>query len=82
MLKKEPPQLPLAYTKAFRELFYRCPITIERSFSNERESSRDRVRCSAPGGKIRRRFRPATKTWTKARILRRRCGAVKSAIFK
>ena len=70
MLAEQAPQLPLADAEASGE---RVDIGIvERTVLDQAQAARHRIRRAAPSAEIRRRFRPAAQTRTKARFLRGR----------
>jgi hypothetical protein len=82
MLKEQPSQLTFTHAEACGKLVYAGAVAVKAPFPDERQGSGHGIRCPSPGGEFRRGFRPATKTGTKARVLRGRRRTVKKAIHK
>src|SRR5580765_4024772 len=68
VLAKKAAELPLAYAKAISQVVDARPVQCAEF--NQRQSPRHGVGCPAPRAEIGRRFRPASQTWPKARLLR------------
>ena len=82
VLQKQPPQLPLTQPQPLRQLLDAFAATIQRTFRNQRQPARNRIRRPPPRRHLRRRLRPASQAGPIARVLRRRRRAEKSAILK
>jgi hypothetical protein len=61
--------LTFTQAQAFSQLFNPIPLAIKCTFSDKSQGARNSIRSSTPRSQVRSRFWPATKTWTKSRIL-------------
>ena len=72
MLQEQPPQLTLAQSQPVSQLLNTVFSAIKRTFRNQRQRARNRIRSPTPRSHVRRRLRAATKARTKPGVLRRR----------
>ena len=82
MLYEQPPEMTFANAEAFRERLDAGIVTVERAVANQGKRAGNRIRGSAPGGQVRRRFRPAAQAGTKSGFLRCRRGTEEAAVFR
>ena len=82
MLNEEPPQLALPNAETFRQSFYVRALGIQRSVVDQSQRPGNRVRSSAPGGKMGSSLRPASQARPKSRFLCCRRGSKKPAVHE